>query len=408
MIGPESAAGASGGSLRVDIDRSVIAIAFALFAAQAGIHSFTATIPLALAASGYADAQIGLAVAAAALTQIAASVAAGPAIDNWGAKAGFLSGSLAYLAGAAFLIGFDAHPHDSLLPVILARVLQGFGAGVVLPSALAIVPRISRPANLGFSLAIVGSANNLALIALPGLSIAILGWSSLSAVSVFASMLVVTGAVAYVKRPKPLNDSSERGRVEKRPRRYFRYRSTWTLPLVVVVLLNAYWGIAVAYLPQHAAAAGANIGLFFTFDGVGVLLFRIPAGWFADRASQRSLMLAGVAATLVAVALLFPPPTTLALAASGLAGGVGSGLAMTTVLLELARRSAGDERGGAFGLLWAAFASATAIGSIAGAPLIAWRGLDAALALGVVGVIAAGAVVLYDPLLNRSPGNSTP
>ena len=47
----------------------------------------------------------------------------------------------------------------------------------------------------------------------------------------------------------------------------------------------------IAYLPQRAEAAGADIGLFFVADGVAILLSRVPAGWLADRMRPVILML---------------------------------------------------------------------------------------------------------------------
>ena len=50
-----------------------------------------------------------------------------------------------------------------------------------------------------------------------------------------------------------------------------------------------------AFLPQRAEAAGANIGLFFVADGIAIMLTRVPSGWLADRVRPIYLVLVGLA-----------------------------------------------------------------------------------------------------------------
>ena len=154
-----------------------------------------------------------------------------------------------------------------------------------------------------------------------------------------------------------------------------------------------------AYLPVRAQAAGADIGLYFAADGIAIFVMRLPSGWLADRFSSRLLIATGAAATAVAIGMLLLPLTTPILIVSGLLGGAGGAVVLTPLLLELSRRSSDADRGSAFALYSGALALAMTLGSIGGAPIVALFGLSAALALGIVLILVAMALTLWDPSL---------
>jgi predicted MFS family arabinose efflux permease len=152
----------------------------------------------------------------------------------------------------------------------------------------------------------------------------------------------------------------------------------------------------IAYLPQRAEAAGADIGLFFAADGLAVLVSRVPSGWLADRTRPVLLILVGLAITGASILLLTLPATTPLLIAAGLLGGVGGGLVMTPILVELSRRSADADRGSAFSLFSAALATALVVGSIGGAPVIGTVGFEVAMLIGLGAVAGAAGVAATD------------
>lgn len=162
-----------------------------------------------------------------------------------------------------------------------------------------------------------------------------------------------------------------------------------------MLLYIAHWGVIVAYLPQRAEAAGADIGLFFVADGVAILLSRVPAGWLADRMRPVILMLTGLSMTGVMILLLALPPTTLLLVIAGVFSGAGAGLVMTPTLVELSRRSGDADRGSVFSLFSAALAASLVVGSIGGAPLVATFGFEVALLATLAGIGGAAAITLW-------------
>jgi predicted MFS family arabinose efflux permease len=382
-------------------DARVLRLALAVFSVQAGFHAFTASLPVALARAGVPDPQIGLIVGTAALVQIPAAFAVGVVIDR--------VGGVAYLIGCVVLMLPGVEPGGPTVPFLVARVFQGIGIAAILPAALSLVPRLVGPGRRGFGLAFVGSAHNLTLVVIPPISLAVLAVTSLHGVAALAVLSVVAGLA--VVRLVPLrfasgaDDPSDTGPSGIARRRLgFAFRGSWARLIAIGLLYIIHWGAIVAFLPQRAEAAGADIGLFFIADGIAILLVRVPTGWMADRMRPVILILAGLAATACAVLLLTAPATTLLLVAAGVLTGTGGGLVNTPLLVELSRRSRAAERGSAFSSFSAANATALAVGSIGGALIVAASGFPAAMVCSFAAIALAAGLTLLDPALRRRPG----
>ena len=389
----------------------LLRLALALFALQAGFHGFTASLPLALSRSGIPDSEIGLIVGLAALVQIPAAFICGALVDRFGGRRLLGVGGAAYLAGASMFLIPGIDPVGDRLPFVVARICQGVGLAITLPAALSLVPRLVPSDRRGFGLAFIGSAHNLTLIALPPLSLAVLGsGTSLSRVALVVVGIVVVGLVLGLdvgsRRSETVGAEGSVDLVgEARRRLGFAFRRSWVPPLAVTLLYVAHWGVVTAYLPQRAELAGADVGLFFAADGVAVLALRIPSGWLADRVPPRWLVLTGLFATAVAIGLLVLPVTTPILVVAGLLTGGGAGVILTPLLVEISRRSTDADRGSAFAMFSAALAAALVLGSIGASPIIGAAGFEATILATIAGLGLAAGVALLDPGLSqrRSP-----
>ena len=379
----------------------LIRVAVALFALQSGFHGFTASLPVALHRSGVRDEEIGLIVGLAALVQVPAAFVGGALVDRFGGMRLLLTGGLAYLIGAGVLLLPGVEATTDRLPFVVARVAQGIGIAMTLPAALSLVPGLMSKDRQGFGLAFMGSAHNLTLIALPPISLAILGRdSSLDRVALAVVFFVVAGlGLLFVLPGIPGRRAAEpRAPDAHVARRWFgfTFRRSWAAPLALTVLYVAHWGVVTAYLPQRAEVAGADIGLFFVADGIAVLALRIPSGWLADRVPARHLILLGLGTTAVAIGLLVLPVTTPVLIAAGALTGGGAGLVLTPLLVEMSRRSSESDRGSAFAMLSAALAAALVLGSIGAAPIVALAGFETAILVTIIGLALATLVALTD------------
>jgi MFS family permease len=381
----------------------VLLLALATFLVQAGFHGYTAALPVALAGAGVPDASIGLIVGTAALVQIPAAITGGRLVDRFGGMRLFGIGGAAYILASGILLLPGVEPGGPVLPLIAARALQGMGIAVALPAALSLVPGLVHPSRLGSALAIVGAAQNLTLVVLPPLSLAILAAGSLDGVAIGAIVFVAVGLLLASRLPirRVVHEAAPT------PRRFgITFRREWAVPLLIVVTYVAHWGAITAYLPVRAAASGADIGLYFAADGIAIFAMRLPSGWLADKVSARLLLVTGSAATAVAVGLLLLPLSTPLLMLSGFVGGAGGALVMTPILLELSRRSSDADRGSAFALYSGGLAAAMTLGSIGGAPIVAVFGLSAALVVGIALILVAIALTLADSSL-RAVGRAS-
>lgn len=373
--------------------RAVVRLTLALFLVQAGFQGFTASIPVALARAGRPDAEIGAIVGTAALVQIASALIGGALIDRFGAMRLFVLGGLAYLIAAGILFVSGVGP-EATPAIVAARILQGIGSGLALPSALTIVPSLVSAARRGVAIASAGSAQNLTLVVLPPLSLVVLDAYGLQGVTVLVGVLVVGAIFLALVQPMTRREAAA-SNMEAAKRRFgFTYRSSWAAPMAIVMLFVLHWGVLTAYLPQRSESVGANIGLFFAADGLFVLLARIPAGWMADRIPPLWPVLVGIAMTALAVVLLLPLPTTEVLILAGTLTGLGAALIVQPLLVALTERSSDADRGSAFAIFNASFAASIALGTVGTAPLISSLGFDTllAIALGALGLSAVVAL----------------
>jgi MFS family permease len=382
----------------------VLRLSLVVFLIQSGFHGFTVSIPLALSAAGRPDAEIGAIVGVAPLIQIPAALLGGALIDRFGGFKLVAVGGVAYLASSAILLLPGVDPATSSVQFVAARVLQGFGFGVVMPAVLSIAPRLVAIERRGLALASVSASHNLTLVLLPPISILALDAAGLDGVSLLVTAFVVAALTVAFARPFATRSMDEHAPF-KSARRFLgmAFRRSWLAPLTIILLWVLHWGVIVAYLPQRAELHGADIGLFFAADGLLVLAMRVPAGWMADRVPASWQILAGLALTAVGVALVLPPPTTPLLIISGALTGAGAALIAVPVTLTLTRRSNEEDRGSAFALFSVFFSAAIAIGSIGAAPLIDSIGYEALLAATLVAVGLAALITILDRELGTLP-----
>jgi len=372
-----------------------------VFTIQAGFHGFTGALPVALAGAGLSTTDIGLVVGSASLSMIVAAPVGGALLDRLGSYRMLTFGGMTYVAGALVLATTPLAADTPLWPLLLARSLQGIGFAVVIPSALTLVPRVVEDVRRGFWLTFTLLSQNMTLAIMPAISLVVLRATSLSGVAAMIAVLAVVGMLLVRVLPRPMGSVSHSRHPAARRRLGLAYRAQWTAPLGVALLGVAYWGLLLAHLPPRAEAAGANAALYFIGYGVAVIATRLPSGWLADRYPARLLVLGGLAISLIAIALLVPPPSDGLLTVSGALSGTASGLLMSPLLLELSNRSSSEDRGSAFAMFAVATGSSNALGSIVGGSIIDAFGFSAALAAGSVSIGLAGVVALADGSFKR-------
>jgi predicted MFS family arabinose efflux permease len=387
--------------------RDLLLLAFGVFAVQAGFHGFSAALPVALHRSGIGDAEVGLIVGIGSVAQVPAALVAGALIDRIGSRGAYLLGGLAYLGGALLI----ATPGLGLVvaALLIARSLQGLGSAATFSAALAHTPDLVEPTRRGLGLGIVSTTQALTVVLMPALSLVVLNAAGLTGVAWVMLVMIVVGIVLAVgplshRRDSAARDASDT--VVAHRRLGIRFRRSWIPALAINVGFMLHWGVVLAFLPQRADTAGADIGLFFVANGLGGLISRIPAGWIADTVRPAASILVGLASTAAVIVLLTRPPDTTWLIPVAMVSAAAGGLVFTPTLVELSRRSTDQDRGSAFALYSASLASGLAVGSIGGAPFVERFGFEAAMLATIGGLAIAAAVTLGDRNLWLRPGRA--
>ena len=324
---------------------------------------------------------VGLIVGLASVVQLVAALLAGPFLDRRGARLAMRLGAACYLLAALLLLA------SSWLPaILLARVFQGVGIALMLPSVFSLVPALVATSFRGTALGLVGAFNNVALAAGPPLGLALLSRGA----GVLFAAAIVTAALAIA-----ISLMLRVGLAAEEPGRLLKYRVAWTPLYAITFFCVFYWGVVTAFLPIEVPSAQVpNVGWFFTADAIAVLAMRVPAGYLADRFGPRWLLVLGAVATAAAIAVLRIPPSFATLVVAGIGTGVSAALLLPPILLELTKRSDESDRGTAMALYNTSFAAAVGAGSLGGALLVDRLGFDATLVVSILSTLVAAPIAL--------------
>jgi MFS family permease len=331
-----------------------------LAALMAGLsfYLFSAALPLYLHVSlHYSLRLVGLLIGVASIVQLVATVLVGPFVDRRGARLAMQLGAACYLLGAVLFLLVVSLPG-----VVLARVLQGVGLALILPSIFTVVPAIVVSRLRGTALGLVGAFNNVALAVGPPVGLLLIRRGP--------SLLFGT-AIAAAMAGFLLSSLLRVGRAAEQPDRLWSYRLEWTPLYAITFIAVVYWGVVTAFLAIEVPSNQlTNVGWFFTADAIAVLAARVPAGYLADRFGPRWLLVIGSLSTALAIGILTLTPSFITLMLAGIGTGVSAALLFPPILLELSKRSTDANRGTAMALYNTSFAAAVGAGSVGGALLV--------------------------------------
>jgi MFS family permease len=356
-------------------------IGFSIAIGQGSTALVTAALSLYLRQLGAPTDRIGLEVTMTGVVVTICTIAVGPFIGRIGAKRLLLTGMAAYLVAA---LGMLLFPSEAA--VALFRALQGVGAGLALPSALTLAPRII-PARQGTALGMMSALFTVASAVGPPLGLWLFTQGGPARLFIPAAACALVGIGLGLALPSvPRATGGWRG---------FGYDRRWTPELVANVLGNAYFGGIAAYLPLLLARTGGpNAGIFFTADALGVLILRVPSGMIVDRSGPRMAEALGIVLTLLGVGALFLPASIVTLALAGAGTGTGAGLLITAVLVSLTGRSDEHNRGTAMGLSTAAYNVGIFLGGAIAGPVASVAGFHGVLGVGLIATALALPIVL--------------
>ncbi|QIA27525.1 MFS transporter [Thermaerobacter sp. PB12/4term] len=382
----------------------------------------------------------GLIVGAYSLTNLAGNLAAGRWLDG-GRRKGMLVLGLALAA-----LGAGAYaPAETAAQLALARLVHGFGAGLVTPAAFALLGDRSESTHRGQVMAGAGAAIGLAAVVGPaygGLLAQRLGpgwvFATTAALLFLVAMVVARwvrdeevaafhgpaprtgqaagdgdmaayGNPALAAAPAPQGSSPFPARSPARGRRpapepgveaVTRTTPLWRNAALRQAYLGALalmfaMGLLVYTLPAKAAALSAGpaaTGMLLSLFGfTAIALFLSPASRLSDRWGRARPLLAGLMAVAAALAGLAALRSLPGLALAMVAFGTGFALVFPAAAALVVDATGRGQRGRAFGLFYACFSVAVMGGSAAAGALgnPTWTFLAGTAAVGILAVLLA-------------------
>jgi len=341
------------------------------------------TLPLYLKAQGLGEAWIGWAVALMPLAGLALRPFGGWASDGWSRKKPSLIGlTLGALSGLFYL--------GPLTFVLVGRFLQGAAMALFAPSSLAItsdlvpehvVGRVMGTRNLILGIGVMsGTALGGFVVDLYGFTAV---WALVLGVQLAWIPLFAWGVPETLDTPSSNPWWANFGAV-LRDRGILAPTLANTGFAAVFATLQTFYPLVLSEAGYRAAWVGA----FLAFYSLVSVIFRLPAGYLADRFEAGQVALAGfVSATFGLFLLWFLPLPPLAFAA-GFFMGAGAGLYLPANIVAVTRAARPELRGSAFSL----FTASWDLGGLVGPPL--GGAVASGLGLGAVfPVMALGAAL---------------
>jgi predicted MFS family arabinose efflux permease len=381
------------------LDRSLVALILGTFFTMIGFYLLLSVVPLFTERSGGRSSEAGLATAAFMLSTVAVQVAMPGILRRFGYKPVLIAGQ-ALLGLPALLYGLTGSV-PSILAVTLFRG-AGFGAAIVVAGALAVelAPSGRRGAVLGlFGVAltlptIFGGALGLWIVENAGFGLAFLVGGT--------SPLLGMVAAAGLRRVIPTEDGSG-----SRSGGFFTAMRRGELSRIFFLFcsVTVASGVTITFLPLSAPASGVySAAATLLVFGVAVTAGRLGAGWYCDRRGARELLVPGMAAAAVGMALLSSQGPLL-LAGGFLFGGGFGMLQNATLMLVMARVTKAEYGTGS--TLWnVAFDAGTGIGAFVFGFVVELTGFSSAFYLCAGLLIVVSVLVPLDVMRYRAARSS--
>jgi DHA1 family multidrug resistance protein-like MFS transporter len=358
-----------------------------------GASAILPLLPEYLRHHGATDALVGVVMASYFVAALACQYPAGRLADKVGRRPVLIGGLVFYAIGS---FGFLA-PVGPAVDIAL-RSLQGAGAGAAEVAALAMVAGSVAIERRGRAFASIYGAQ-LAAMAIGPLAGSLIGLSAMSvvfflagAISVAACLPVLAGGV--VARTDTEYTATNRMSNRGLPRLNRSLLGALFTAAALGLTIGVYESCWTLLLESHHAQDW-QVGLSWTLFAVPFVAMARPAGWLADHADRRWLVIGSLASSVFFCSLYpFVTNLSLLLALGGLEA-VGLAVALPSAQSLLTQSSAEGELGRVQGLFSTSETAAIAVSAgVAGAlfSLTTWAPF-------VAGAAGAGALTACLPVI---------
>jgi len=324
------------------------------------------------------DMHVSLATSVFAITAIVARLMTGKWIKRWPNDHVLTIGLLV----AATSTALAALP-NTIMPLLLMRAIYGIGFGIGSTIIPTLVSQIIPPKRMGEGIGYFGLSTSLAMSIGPAMGMSIMKASGFTTLAIIGAgavvcmfpMLFISGAYRLKRKSsvtiQQLAESSESEMKSTEVKQDSPKQSLWRFPVYFPALLNALLSITYSGILSFIAVYGeelhlSQVGLFFLFNALTILMVRPIAGKIFDRKGPMLVLIPAAIFVITSMVVLSYTTNMRLLIVSALLYGIGFGSIQPTLQAWMLRSASKEE----YGLINGMFYNSTDVGVSLGAILL--------------------------------------
>ncbi|WP_301173672.1 MFS transporter [Brevibacillus nitrificans] len=328
--------------------KEFIILAMSNFMLFVAFQMLIPTLPVFITDKGGDQLAVGLVVSLFTVSALLVRPFTGKALDSMGRRPVLLSGLAIFLFSV-----FGYYWMASVALVLALRFVHGIGWGIVTTTYGTIVSDIIPAERRGEGMGYFGMFTNLAMAVGPliGLSVSQsfgYGWlfgisGGLTGVAMILTRMVEIKAPIGMTQPSA---AAGGGLFEKKA----------LFPALLALLTGVMYGGVVSFITLFGQEVGIeNVGLYFLFNALSLMLVRPLAGKLFDKKGPFWVLMPGGVLTGIAVVVLSYSTTELGLIAAAILFGIGAGSVQPSLQAWTIQRVDPSRRGAATGTFFSAF-----------------------------------------------------
>lgn len=230
-------------------------------------------------------------------------------------------------------------PDLGLIPILAITCVRGAGFGVTGVVCMILVSKLARPGRRGAAIGLYGIATTAPLVLFPSVGLYLLGAGHLEAAVLLSAVTAALGAIIGIQLSVP---DTEVVPAEARLKKDFLHGSAVRLLLSLSVVMMSFGGV-ISFVPLILPTQGLGSSVTFLFvAGVTRTFSRWLSGELADRYKPIGVVLVGISAATVGLAILplSSAPNVVVVAAA--IYGVGFGAVQTGTYLSIVQSTRAD------------------------------------------------------------------
>jgi len=308
------------------------------------------TLPVYVEESGGDELAIGLVIGIFTISALLTRPFAGKGLDTVGRKKILVIGMIIFVLSVAGYYWFA-----TVFLILVVRFIHGIGWGMATTTLGTMISDIIPAARRGEGMGYYGLSSTLAMALAPMVGIWVMNEFGFGILFLTATIFGLLSIILFLcvpyqepqmKQEKVAQFSLWKGLVE--PKALF--------PSLLVLLLGVTYGGIVSFITLFGADVGIrNVGWFFLFNALMVMIVRPVAGKLFDRKGHKWVLYPGAFFSIIGLILLSYTTTVSTLIAASVFYGIGFGAIQPSLQAWTINRVSPQRRGTANGTFFSGF-----------------------------------------------------